>query len=666
MPNILVGSPDSTFDFLGGVSRIDPAQKARTSPYPYEYPRGLDLKPGSPLHEKIKNSVLARARASHDAIQSRFSSWNEIDRTLTAYIPLDEEEERIKSEDSRKPVSIVVPVSYATLETLLTYLVAAFLDEPYFRYEGAGPEDVLGAMLLEIVVAQQMRRSKAGLELHTAWRDSLAYGVGPVYIGWEKKTGYRSRMSREEIFSRLRNEYVETGSLIETIERVTIYEGSKLTAIDPYMCLPDPDVPIQNIQDGTFFGWVDRKGLMYWLELERDNDDYFNVKYLKHCDGRSSFNTRGSTARDDKTGMSDSSAYITQPVDVINMFVKIIPKDLGVGDEEYPETWLFALAGDKVVVRAQPLGLDHNQIPVAVSAPDADGHSITPISRLETVNGLQGILDWLLQSHVANVRKSINDMLVVDPQLVNIYDIANPKPGKIIRMRRRAWGRGVKDAVMQLGVVDVTSKHIPDSGYITQLIRETTGSQDVISGIRRKTSERVSATEAAGTMRSALSRLEKMAKMISLQMHYDIAYQVASNTRQLMSENTYAKIIGEWGRRLSEDFGINVENNRLLVSPRDIDVEFDVVPHDGSIPSAGDADMWVRIFQIAIQNPILANQLDVVRLFKHGARMAGAKNIDEFVKGGGTIRTRVMPNEEVLREAERGNMIPIGMSENLT
>ena len=39
-------------------------------------------------------------------------------------------------------------------------------------------------------------------------------------------------------------------------------------------------------------------------------------------------------------------------------------------------------------------------------------------------------------------------MLVVDPYLVNINDLKDPQPGKLIRLRRPAWGRGV-DKVVQ-------------------------------------------------------------------------------------------------------------------------------------------------------------------------------------------------------------------------
>jgi hypothetical protein len=51
-------------------------------------------------------------------------------------------------------------------------------------------------------------------------------------------------------------------------------------------------------------------------------------------------------------------------------------------------------------------------------------------------------------------------MLIVDPSLINMADLEDPKPGKLIRMRRAAWGRGVENAVKQLNVNDITRQHI--------------------------------------------------------------------------------------------------------------------------------------------------------------------------------------------------------------
>jgi hypothetical protein len=289
---------------------------------------------------------------------------------------------------------------------------------------------------------------------------------------------------------------------------------------------------------------------------------------------------------------------------------------------------------------------------------------MTPISRLETVHELQNIADWEMTSRMANVRKAINDQFVVDPQLINIYDMQNPKPGKLIRLRRQAWGRGVKDAVMQLGVVDVTQNNLADISFVTNIIRETVGSLDSISGIRRKTSERVSATEASQTSRGALSRLEKAAKIASLQAHYDIAWQMAYNTRQLMTDDIYAKIIGDWGTVLASDFGYDESKGRgrISVSPKNLDIDFDVIPHDGSIPNGGDSQMWIQLAQIIFSNPMLAQQFDVVRIFKFGARMAGAKNLDDFItKAPVQQNMQVMPDEQVAAQVQQGNLVPAQM-----
>ena len=79
----------------------------------------------------------------------------EMNETMTAYVPLDEVEERRKNKDKRRPVSIVVPLSFTIVDTLLTSLVGAFLEDPIHRYRGTGPEDAVKALLAEKVINRQ-------------------------------------------------------------------------------------------------------------------------------------------------------------------------------------------------------------------------------------------------------------------------------------------------------------------------------------------------------------------------------------------------------------------------------------------------------------------------------------------------------------------------------
>ena len=253
MPAIIQGANEVKFD--QDLSHIN---------YDYEYPNGLDLKPGSDLHKKIVTKLYTWALEGATAMTHRHSSWNEIDRTLTAYIELDDDESDLKSSDSRKPVSIVFPFSYAILETFLSYLVAAFYQEPVFRYEGVSPEDTVGAILLTKAIDQQCYKSKALLNLHTMWRDALVYGFGLVGTGWKTE---KTKVARTTNLSLLG---IQLPIPQRRVKETVTFEGNYLINVDPYRTIMDPDVSLTDFQDSEFFGWVDSSNLMKMLREEMD------------------------------------------------------------------------------------------------------------------------------------------------------------------------------------------------------------------------------------------------------------------------------------------------------------------------------------------------------------------------------------------------------------
>lgn len=671
MPAFVQGNPYSTrFDF-------------RYSDMGYNYPDGLNIRPGSYIHEKIREAVYNRAHESYRVMQKRFSSWNRIDESLTVYMPLDQEEMELKGKDERKPVSIVVPYSYAQLDTLVTYTVAAFCQDPIFRYEGTGPEDTIGAILLELLVQSQCNRFKLGVPLHVMFRDAYAYGIGGVAPVWKTIKGKKVIKSEPNIFD-IFGRIIGKRRMPKTVE-TTLYEGNTLINIDPYRFMPDPNYGIQNVQWGEFVGWISTQSLMDLISEESYDEDLFNVKYLKTLSSRRSTLFRLDDSGRDPYGTTRDRFAMTEryskPVDMINMIIKIIPKEFGLlggdytnKDGEKPEKWHFVLAADQIVIKAKPLGLNHDMFPVCVCAPDFDGRTITPISRLEILAGLQETLNFLFNSHIQNVRKAINDMLVVDPYLINMNDLKDPKPGKLIRMRRSAWGRGTENAVTQLKITDVTTNNIPDAEKIMSIMERVSAATYNMMGIMRPGSERRSAAEFEGTQTSAMNRLERLAKMIGLQAMQDIGYMFASQTQQLMSEESYVKITGQWAKVLQAEYGDAVRNMRMPVSPFDIAVDYDTVVRDGSVPGGNFSQAWVQIFQAVGANPILASRIDVFRLFEHIARNMGAKDIQAFelktnqMQQGQQgqpnpqippVQAKVLPDEEVARQAQAGNIVPM-------
>lgn len=659
MPNVL--DPNNASG--SGQKDIEQALKARleSAHFDYEYPRGLNLKPTTPFHDALLERVMTRARDSQRHMSRRYGQWREIDKVLRTYVPPEQAE---KGEDKEGKTSmqktIVIPQSNAILETLLTYMMSAFLQDPIWKYEGVGPEDVLGAELMTHVVQQQALRNRVGLSLHTQWRDSFAYGIGVTSPVWDRRIGKRTRVREKGFMDVLRDMFYieERGRDVE--EDVLIYEGNKLLNIDPYSYLPDPQAPAHDVQSAEFVGWIEKTNIMSLLNRDKDEGDYlFNGLYAQLVDGRSGLITHGSYSDFGRREYSETTLS-NNPVDIVWMYVDLIPRQWELGGSQYPETWLFGVAGDKVIVAAQPLGLDHGMKPITVCAPDYDGYTANPTSRLSTIHDIQTLTDFLYSSHVQNVRKAINDMIVLDPHIINYYDVANPEPGKLIRARRAAWGKNLlKDSIFQLPVNDVTQNHIADAMHLTEISQHVTGATDLAAGKMTPRTSRVSAAESNRLSQSALSRLEKMARVISMQSMQPTGMMFASHVQQLMEEETYIKTVGEMEERLRRTYGLEGEHGRISVNPLDMVVKYDVVPHDGTMPGAEDAQTWIQLYQIMASNPLIAQQFDLRRIFKHIARQMGAKNVEEFIAAPEQQQpqTQVMPDDQVDQQVQQGNLI---------
>ena len=659
MPYTLT-NPDSHIDYTLG-SKDD---------YGYKYPNNLDLKPGSKLHQETLGRLLSYARDSASIISRRFDKWGEIDNKLQAFIPINADEKEVKRKDPRKPVSIVFPYSYAILETLVSYLVSAFTPEPIFRYEGVGPEDTAGATLMEKVINLHCAKTKVSLNLHTLFRDASAYGLGVVTPQWIIRRGKRRRTaSMSNSLVDQNNNTVRVGAYSAAsavAENVILFEGNGLDNIDPYCYLPDPNVPIHNVQRGEYVGWLDRDNFLNLLSDEELDGDLFNVQYLRRCVNKfTSIYGNSTSPRQSRShlGTSALASLYSSPIDLLHLYVKLIPSIWNLGNNEYPEKWMFTIGADSVIIRANRLELDHDLYPVSVTVPEFDGYSPVSFSRMEILQGMQTIVDWMFNSHVVNVRKAINDVLVIDPYLLNVNDLENVEAGGFVRTRRPAWGRGVENSFKQLAMTDITRNNITDVTFIIEFMRQIAGTDNPMMGnLRQGGPDRLTAQEFKGTSVGAVNRLERTAKIVGVQVMQDIGYMFAYHLQQFMNEPAYVKTTGSWPEEILANF--NVENGRVLIKPEDILVDYDLIIRDGSIPGGAYSDSWIQLFDIISKNPQLAQQFDVNRIFKYIATNLGAKNVGDFDAQSDSAKQVPMqistaPDEQVQAGVENGQLAPL-------
>jgi len=639
-----------------------------TNDYGYVYPNNMDLKPGSALHQLILGKLNNYARDSSSIIKKRHSAWQEIDSKLQAYIPISGKERAVLDDDPRKPVSIVFPYTYAIMETLIAYLVAAFTPEPVFRYEGVGPEDAAGATLMEKVINLHCQKTKVILNLHTLFRDVSAYGLGVTAPQWLVRRGKKVRMRTEGSYN-MQGQWIESGTS-KVIENTILFEGNALENIDPYCYLPDPNVALHDVQRGQYVGWVDRDNLMNLLSDEEVDGDLFNVQYLRRATNKSTslFGTNNypRPSRSDVLLSNSISNVSSDPVDLLHMYVNLIPSQWKLGTNEYPQKWMFTVGADAVIIRAKQLNLIHDMYPVTVAVPDFDGYSPVSYSRIEILSGMQKTIDWMFNSHVANVRKAINDVLVVDPYLINVADISEGTPGGIVRLRRPAWGRGVENSFKQLTITDITRNNVTDVTFLIEFMRQIAGTDSPVMGnLRQGGPERLTAQEFKSTNVGAVNRLERIAKIVGIQCLQDVGSMFAYHTQQFMDEPTYVKTTGQWPTAVSEAYNIQ-EGNRVLVKPSDILVAYDLLVRDGSIPGGNYNDTWVQLFQMISQNPVLMQTFDITKIFKLIAQNSGAKNVDAFEldKAAAKMQPATMPDEQIQQQVEAGNLGPFDVAMN--
>lgn len=619
----------------------------------YDYPEKLDLKPGKKLHEFLTKLVYDRAVISKGKMAEREDAWDATDQTLQAYIDLSVSEKALKKSNPNAPVSIVVPYSYAALETIMTYMTMAFINQsPIFQYDSVSAEDTVPNKLMEIVVARQVEFYKAALSLYIWMKDGLAYGIGAIAPVW--KTEIRPvRRTRTKLVETLGGTTEETE---ETSEPEIAFEGTELVSIGPRYLLLDPNSAPHTIQGSEYVGWIEETNIQRLLTLEKGQPDvWFNAKYVKDCGYKTSVFTVSGNSR-----MTGDSGDVLFPITLVHMYVNIIPKDMELPpgpdnkDGYYPEKWLFTIANDWTLVRAVRVDSQHGKFPIAINAPDFDGYSTYPMARLEISNGLQTTLNWLFNSHIANVRKVVNNTLVVDPMLVDMEDIKSSREGGIIRLQRSAWGKGVKDAVFQLGVTDVTRNHMADTEIVINLMQRLLASTDNMMGLARRGGERVSATESRNVSLAANSRVEKLARIISIQGMQDLGYFMATNVQDYMSKELQLKVLGNWPTELINTYGLNKTVN---ITPNELNVPFDTIVRDGtlSIDTSGVTQNWIQLYQTVAANPLLMKQFDMVRIFKYIGQLMGAKNLSDFQISG-----NVMMDDQVSEEAKKGNMVPVG------
>lgn len=624
----------------------------------------LNIDPQSQRSKMILTAIRDRHEVSRKKMEQVHARWEKCEERFNAFIPeKDVDAERRQARDNSGELTyrtIMLPYSYAQLMSAHTYWTTVFLGRsPVFQFEGRHGEAVMQTQAMEAVIDYQ-RQVGCWLPALYIWLlDVGKYGLGIIGNYWAEEDAYVSEIIREE---EMLLDQIPTGrfSKRRVTRRIPGYRGSKLYNVRPYHWFPDPRVPLHRFQDGEFCGVYSEIG---WNEILRREaaGEYTNIDALKagqQVDGQVS-----KTGGRQRTASGPQSADLPDPSEdwldsmgerknssanfwgIYEYYIELVPKEWGLGESGFPEKWVFTTnANRSVLIGARPLGAIHNKFPFDVLEYEPEAYNLFNRSFMEVLQPVQDTMDWLINSHFYNVRKSLNDQFVADPSRVVMKDLDSDEPGLTIRLKPAAYGTDVRQAVTQLAVQDVTRSHLTDMQTMNEFGQRITGVNDSIMGQLLTQSGRRTASEVRSSNTFSISRLKTISEWFSATGFAELSSKLVQNSQQYYEDSQKFRIVGDLVQEAGPEF--------VMVTPETIAGFYDFVPVDGSLPvdRFAQANLWRALFADVSRVPQVMQRYDLAGIFAWVAKLAGLKNINQF-------RVQVRPDEELNQEAQRGNIV---------
>ena len=615
----------------------------------------------SPLHAKIiKHFAMRLKLAKDEQSKTRADKWKDCENTFTAYLP-ETDADRIRKGERKggktSYTTIAIPYSYAMLLTAHTYYTSVFLArDPIFQVKGRHGEGQDAETAMESLLDYQLTAGLGMPALFIWLMDIPKYGHGVLGHYWDREVfTMQKQMEVPKSFLGMPIPGTLEKKIIST--EVEGYVGNRMYNVRPGDFYPDPRVPIFRFQEGEFCIEFDKIGWVVAAKMAA-NGLWFNVEELKKGSNRDEGGSREGTGHDTNLP-GESQAYYTQEessnkplmVNKHTFHWDLVPAEIGLGDSTRPEKWVFTIGNESVVLSAQPLGLAHNRYPYDVVPFEVEGYNVFNRGMMEILDPLNKTMEWLFNSHFYNVRAALNNMFLVDPSKVNVRDLEDPDPGKMIRLKPAAFGSDVRTMMTQFPVADVTRGNLSDSETVGQLAQRIMGVNDNIMG-SVNSGGRKTATEVRQSSTFGINRLKTNCEWISSVGFSPLCMKLAMTTQQLYDGNKKFRIVGDqaqWAQAYMD------------VDPARIAGFFDFVPVDGTMPvdRFAQVNLWQQLMGSMAKVPGALQGYDLMKIFAFIAQLGGLKNVNRF-------RIQVQPDDVLGQAAQAGNVVPMkGPNNNL-
>lgn len=575
-------------------------------------------------------------RMSRSAMKDYYPLWDRNDSIYRG--------ERLPDESDRKaikrnePSKVFVPLTQSQVQTFVSFAAMVLSQRDYF-YElgGRGQEDVKPSELAQAVLERDLEDNKfTGVLLPQFLTDIARFGVGIIKSQYVHETvpvpvqvpdpKWRPNPSLPGVVQ---------PPTITVYQPKTSYLGNRISVISPYRWFPDTRLPLTRFAYGEFCA----------DEIEYSRDELNKMESEGLCAGVSFIPSLPNDAYQDRRSFYNdgrSNPLYNPTIDpkfeshfclITEVEIKLNPSKVEIDDGVFLDPsidaelcYLVWIANDGRIIRIEDSGYDHNGFLYDCAQFFNDQLRIVNFGIAELIGPMQDIMDWLLNSHVTNVRKVIQNQLVVDPRFVELSDLKERNP--IIRLKGTADGMAITNYVHQLQVTDATAGHIADMGVIQGFSQDATGLSENLVG--QYASGRRSAREAGNVNANAASRVLLPIRGIWQSALLPLGRKLLKNHQQSLDETQLVSIVGL--SKVLEDPAavasfLPVDKSMLVGT-------YDFLIFDDTLPSqrTAMAQTLLQAGEALSKNPMVIFALgkDPKLLFDEWLKLSGIRHVDRF------------------------------------
>lgn len=603
---------------------------------------------GSDQYKRILkklDSFITMSRTQH---QDRCTVWAEAENSVLAYVPesaVDASRRRRRDRGEPTYTTISIPYTYAQVMAAHTYWSSVFFGRtPIHQFAGNHGEGEQQVMALEALINYQIMVGAAMGPYYIWLYDAAKYGCGIIGTYWDRRINQYTSVEKGE-----------GGALTQITRQVLGYEGNCIYNVSPFDFIHDPRVPLGMFQKGEF---VIVKRKLSWSEVVRRRAaGYFmNVDKLttNHRPANPGHTSDSVLVRPENTDLADydSSGKETKHPSVVyvyELYVDLLQKEWGLGGSSYPEKWCFTVTQDmEILLGVEPLGTINPDFPFDIAEPEVEAYASYSRGIPEVMSAIQNTMDWLINSHMFNVRATMNNQFIGDPSRIMMKDVnKSGEPGFFFRTRPEAYGQDVRTMLHQVPVQDVTRGHMADLEGMFGIGEKVLGINDQIMGALTGGGGRKTATEVRTSTGFGANRLKTCTEYISATGFGPHGQRLVQNSQQFYTTESKLRIVGDTATLAGPAF--------MDVTPDSIAGRYSFVHVDGTLPvdRLAQANLWKEILAGFRFLPQLMVEYDVSKLFAHAAQLAGLKNIHQ-------MRVQIGSPRALEQAAMAGNMLKVG------